>query len=60
MEGYTAGWWVLLHHGGVILHVFQPDARTFYGLDHLWADAPPVPAKDLAISRKRSRIATEL
>ena len=49
-EGYPSGWWILLDLGAVIVHVFQPDARTYYDLDHLWADAPEVavtPAKPM-------------
>jgi len=41
-EGYPSGWWILLDFGAVIVHLFQPDARTYYDLDHLWADAPEV------------------
>ena len=26
--------------GSVIAHVFQPEARAFYRLEKLWADAP--------------------
>lgn len=55
VEGYASGWWVLLDHGGVVLHVFQPDARAFYGLDHLWADAPSVAPRP-ATRRTASRV----
>jgi ribosome-associated protein len=34
--------WVCGDFGDVILHVFTPDARQFYDLEHLWADAPRV------------------
>ena len=30
-----------------ILHVFCPDARKYYDLEHLWADAEPVELADL-------------
>jgi ribosome-associated protein len=33
------GRWVLQDLGDVVVHVFQSDARTFYDLDGLWADA---------------------
>ena len=32
--------WVLMDCGDVTVHVFTPPARTFYQLEHLWADAP--------------------
>ena len=38
-EGYDAKNWILLDYGTVIVHVFYPQAREFYDLEHLWADA---------------------
>ncbi|MGZ8475096.1 MAG: ribosome silencing factor [Candidatus Limnocylindria bacterium] len=34
--------WVLLDFGSVIVHVFAPEEREFYGLERLWANAPQV------------------
>jgi ribosome-associated protein len=42
-EGRNDGGWMLLDFGSVILHVFRKDAREFYDLDGLWADAPAIP-----------------
>ena len=41
-EGYRAGTWVLLDYGSVIVHVFVPNTRTYYDLEHLWADGEEV------------------
>lgn len=42
VEGVGAGNWVLIDAGDVVVHVFQQEARGFYDLDRLWADAPRV------------------
>ncbi len=39
-EGYNEGTWVLLDYHDVIAHIFMQDAREFYDLERLWADAP--------------------
>ena len=39
-EGLPGAHWVLLDFGAVIVHVFAPPERDFYGLEKLWADAP--------------------
>jgi len=44
-EGYDSKNWILLDYGTVIVHVFYPEARSFYDLEHLWADAEPVDVK---------------
>lgn len=41
-EGRSEGGWMLLDFGSVVGHVFSPDARRFYRLERLWADAPRV------------------
>ncbi len=35
--------WVLLDFDDVVVHLFQPEARSYYGLEELWADVPRVP-----------------
>ncbi|MDE2027693.1 MAG: ribosome silencing factor [Candidatus Omnitrophica bacterium] len=34
------GAWILLDLGDVVAHIFEPAAREFYALEHLWQDAP--------------------
>lgn len=38
-EGYDNAEWILLDYFNVIVHVFQKEARDFYNLEKLWADA---------------------
>ena len=42
MDGMDAGVWVLTDFGGVVIHIFNEEAREFYDLDGLWADAERV------------------
>lgn len=39
VEGHSGGRWVLIDYGDVVAHVFHPDARSFYDIEGLWADA---------------------
>lgn len=39
VEGQGAGNWILIDTGDIVVHVFQAEARGFYDLDGLWADA---------------------
>ena len=39
------GAWVLLDMGDVVAHIFEPQAREFYALEHLWQDAVKIAHK---------------
>jgi len=41
-EGRASSRWVLLDYGSVIVHVFAPEEREFYGLERLWGKAVQV------------------
>ena len=36
IEGKTAGDWVLIDAGDVIVHIFRPEVREFYQLEKMW------------------------
>ncbi len=54
-SGLDSGSWICLDLGDVVVHVFDPETRSRYDLELLWADAPrvdvgpapaPVPAEN--------------
>jgi ribosome-associated protein len=45
-EGQTEGTWVLLDYVDFVVHVFGQEAREYYDLERLWADAPRVPFEE--------------
>lgn len=41
-EGVAASHWVLIDFGSVIVHVFTPPERDYYGLEKHWSEARTV------------------
>ena len=48
-EGHRGNTWELLDYGSVVVHVFTEEAREFYSLERLWADAEQVDIRDIVI-----------
>ena len=48
-EGHRGNTWELLDYGTIVIHVFTEEARKFYDLERLWADAEQVDLKDIII-----------
>ena len=46
-EGHRGNSWELLDFGSVVVHVFTDEARKFYDLERLWADAEFVDLKEV-------------
>jgi len=42
VEGVSSARWVLLDYGSVIVHLFAPEEREYYGLERLWSSATQV------------------
>jgi ribosome-associated protein len=38
-EGGELAEWVLLDYVNVVVHIFQQEKRSFYGIEELWGDA---------------------
>ncbi len=45
-DGYRNALWILLDYGDIMVHVFQKEAREFYNLEGLWADAKMTKIED--------------
>jgi len=39
VAGLENAQWVAMDYGDVLVHVFLPDVREYYDLEHLWDDA---------------------
>jgi len=48
-EGHRGNSWELLDFGSIVVHVFTEEAREFYALERLWADAENIDLKDIII-----------
>lgn len=52
-EGYQACRWILLDYVDVVVHIFLPQVREFYGLESLWGDAKMEEVTEETIVGKR-------
>jgi len=66
LHGRSEGWdtlrWVIIDFVDFVVHVFHEEARLFYNLERIWADAPteeikdePKPAPKKRASAKKSQ-----
>ena len=47
VAGLENAQWVAMDYGDVLVHVFLPDVREYYDLEHLWDDATLTHIPDL-------------
>ena len=48
-EGHRGNSWELLDYGTIVVHVFTEEAREFYALERLWADAEQVDLSNILL-----------
>ena len=48
-EGHRGNSWELLDYGTIVVHVFTEEARQFYNLERIWADAEVVDLNGIII-----------
>ena len=49
-EGHRGNTWELLDFGSIVVHVVTQEAREFYSLERLWADAEEINISDIVIA----------
>ena len=42
VQGQQLAEWIGVDYGDIIVHVFLPELRSFYNIDHLWSDAKTI------------------
>ena len=47
VDGMRNGIWLAMDYADVIVHIFLPEERAFYDIEHLWADAELTEIPDL-------------
>ncbi len=48
-EGHRGNSWELLDYGTIVIHVFTEEAREFYALERLWADAEQIDLSNILL-----------
>lgn len=50
VEGAPQGDWVILDAGDIIVHIFRPEVREYYGIEKMWSIAQPIDLQDGAVT----------
>lgn len=43
IEGYRESRWIVLDYGDIVIHLFEPETRSYYALEQLWGEAVRIP-----------------
>lgn len=47
VEGFQESRWIILDYGSILIHLFDDEARQYYDLENLWAEAERVDLTDV-------------
>ncbi len=46
IEGTEQGDWVIVDAGDIIIHLFRPEVREYYGIEKMWSLNQPIEFRD--------------
>ena len=50
VEGYASANWILMDFIDVVVHIFDPESRSFYNLERIWKDGKMTRLEELRTS----------
>ena len=59
-SGYDESRWIVLDYGGLVVHLFDEETRSFYDLEGLWADSPSVDLTEALKNTGATVVRTEI
>jgi ribosome-associated protein len=57
VEGSSGAGWILMDYLDVVVHIFTPETREFYRLEHLWGEVPASAPKGARAAGEEARVA---
>jgi ribosome-associated protein len=52
VEGFAESRWIVLDYGSVVIHLFDDEARQYFDLENLWAEAQRVDLSGVLPTRR--------
>ena len=56
IEGFAESRWIVLDYGSVLIHLFDAEARQYFDLENLWAEAKRIDLTNVLPAGRSSRM----